>query len=81
MTPETAAQNLADALVTAEAALADVTAKTKVFTQAMSTNGMGPITRQTFTREAQGIEGAIGRFHLDLTPFDPRPQPLDGGGK
>lgn len=80
MTPETAAQNLADALAVAEAALADVTAKVKVFTNAMS-GGIGPLTRSTFIREAQGIEGAVGRLHLDLTPYDPRPAPRDGGGK
>jgi len=81
MTPETAAQNLADALAAAEAAMEDVTAKTKVFTQAMQTNGMGPLTRKTFIREAQGAEGVIGRLHLNLTDYDPRPRPMDGGGK
>lgn len=81
MTPETAAQNLADALDAAEAALEDVTAKTKVFTQVMQMNGMGPLTRKTFIREAQGAEGVIGRLHLNLTDYDPRPRPRDGGGK
>jgi len=81
MTPETAAENLAVALAAAEAAMEDVTAKTKVFTQAMQTNGMGPLTRKTFIREAQGAEGVIGRLHLNLTDYDPRPRPMDGGGK
>ena len=80
MAPETAAQNLADALAEAEASLANVTAQTKVFANVMK-GSIGPMRRQAFIRCAQGVEGALMNFHLDLAAVDPRPVVYDGGGK
>jgi len=79
MTFEQRAGRLANAFVAAETAAADLSAKMRDFV--MSDEFTGPLTKKTFIREAQGIEGAIGRLHLAITPFDPRPQPFDGGGK
>lgn len=80
MTYEAKAQALADALATAETAAAEVSRAMRDFVMHESFTG-GPITKKTFIRRAQGVEGAIGELHLDITPFDPRPGPLDGGGK
>ncbi|MGL4280517.1 MAG: hypothetical protein ACRCS0_09130 [Albidovulum sp.] len=78
-TYEQAAQKLANKLATAESAAADVSIAMRDFVMHADST-IGPLTRKTFIREAQGIEGAIGRLHLDITPFDPRPRPRDGGG-
>ncbi len=79
MTYEQKATALANAFKEAEKALAELTAKMRDFV--MDEAFSGPLTKKTFIREAQGIEGAVGRLHLDISPFDPRPQPRDGGGK
>lgn len=73
------AQELADALAAAEAALATVSSKMRSFV--MDDAFTGDLTRKTFIRRAQGLEGEIGQLHLDITPYDPRPRPRDGGGK
>ena len=80
MTPEVAAQNLADALGEAESALANVTAQCKVFSNTMK-GSIGPMRRQSYIRRAQGVEGALLDLHLDLSAVDPRPVVYDGGGK
>lgn len=79
MTSEQKADALAAAFAEAEAALATLTAKMRAFTQ--TAEGIGPITRLAFIRRAQGIEGEVAQLHVDIKPFDPRPQPFDGGGK
>lgn len=79
MTSEQKANELAAAFATAEAALAALVPKMRAFTQ--TAEGMGPITRRAFIRRAQGIEGEVAQIHVDIKPFDPRPQPFDGGGK
>lgn len=79
MTFEQKAQALADALYAAEAATATLSNKMRDFV--MDPAFSGDLTRKTFIRRAQGVEGEIGQLHLDITPFDPRPRPRDGGGK
>ncbi len=81
MTPETAAQNLADALATAEAALAVVTARTKVFAQVMEGTGMGPFTQKRIILLSQAAQSAVYELHAALNPLDPRITTQDGGGK
>lgn len=80
MTFEQQAQALADAFSEAEAATARLSNKVRDFVM-HADSSIGPITRKTFIREAQGVEGAIGRLHLDISAFDPRPTTFDGGGK
>lgn len=81
MTPETAAQNLADALAAAEAAAANVTAKTKVFAQVMEGAGMQPFTQKRIILLSQAAQSAIYELHAALNPLDPRVTTQDGGGK
>ena len=77
---EESAEELAFALASAHEALGKVTKKMSKF---VLHEGFGsrPITSMTFINEAKGLEGALGRLHLNITPFDPRPSPFDGGGK
>lgn len=75
---ENAANALADSFMAAEAALADVTAKIRA---AASVIRIGPLTRLSFVRRAQGIEGDLLELHLAVSPYDPRPQTRDGTGK
>lgn len=79
MTFEQKAEALASAFTKAEKACADVTEAMKAFVTDPAFSGA--LTKKTLIREAQGVEGALCRLHLDVTPFDPRPQPFDGGGK
>jgi hypothetical protein len=80
-TQETAAQELADALASGHTALSNVTAKMRAFVSGPIGIVTGPLTRETFILEARAVEAKLNRLHLDITPFDPRPQPRDGGGK
>lgn len=79
MTFEQKATALAYAFDKAEKAAAELTNAMRDFV--MDPAFSGALTKKTFIREAQGVEGVICRLHLDITPFDPRPRPRDGGGK
>lgn len=79
MTSEQKADELAAAFAAAEFASAELTEKMRAFVR--TADGVGPITRLAFTRQCQGVEGDIARLHLEIKQYDPRPQPLDGGGK
>lgn len=79
MTPEQAADALAEAFARAEAATAHLSDTMRIFTRVAQ--GVGPITRLAFIRQCQGVEGDIARLHVEIKAFDPRPQPFDGGGK
>lgn len=78
MTLEERANKLALTIAQAEAALELLTEEVRAFMR--EAPGVGPITRKAFTRRCQGIESFVLDLHLDLTPFDPRPGPRDGGG-
>lgn len=81
-TTETAANELADAYLTAEKALTKLQAKAKVFNQRMAADGsaIGPVTFAAIEGLIAGAAGMVAQSHLLVTPYDPRPRPMDGGG-
>lgn len=81
-TPETSANALADALAKAEAALTKAEAEVKQFFRTLSDAGspIGQVTQTAIRGQIAGAAGLLAAAHLAVTPFDPRPHPMDGGG-
>jgi hypothetical protein len=72
------AEDLARALAAAHRGNQRVTETMRAFVSLHP--NLGPLQRKTFIDRCSGVEGELGKIHLDITPFDPRPQKMDGGG-
>lgn len=46
-----------------------------------SNSAIGPITRMSLVNRVRGALGQVAQVHLDISAYDPRPRPRDGGGK
>lgn len=81
-TTEDAANELAAAYLAAEKALTKLQAEIRQFQKAKAAEGsaIGAVTFAAIEGFVAGAAGAVAQSHLMVTPFDPRPHPMDGGG-
>lgn len=79
MTLEEKADIIAKAFNSAESAIAELVRALKVNGQDFP--GVGPLTNASFVARVQGALGQVLNVHLDASIYDPRPRPMDGGGK
>ena len=80
MSMEDKAQGIADAFQKAENAVETLVRTVKANLDDFSPT-VGPLTTTSFLLRLQGALGDIISVHLDMSPYDPRPRPMDGGGK
>lgn len=78
MSVEDLAQTAADKFAAAETAIRDLIDAVQAVKNPCN---IPPVTFLAIKGALWGALGSVADAHLRITPFDPRPHPLDSGGK
>lgn len=77
MTPEEHSQNCADKFAAVETAIRELASAVQ---EARAPLNIPPVTFYSIKGGIWGALGSVAQAHLNITPYDARPQPQDGGG-